>query len=212
MAHIAALANSGELSRVTAETEYGLIIEFGPGNSILAKLKDGVIMSQGASNRKGYKYRIFVDWGGEYLYYDHDWEGNPDDADEGPQISTEELIEQHSQDIQDWALQAWAKSWQKWYDIYHEGFDKNLNQTGDFTAQEIPDQKEREAWATQGMLLAVWLALLPSVAAVNYDPGARMVVFDSKAPGKDSIASIIEEMLGNMNAFALGEGKDAAQT
>lgn len=204
LAHFAAVENSGQLSKMIAETEYGLIIEFGPpGTAIRAKLRDDVVVSPEILNEKGYKYKIFVDWGGEYMWYEADWEGNPDDE----MVFLEEFTRNHTKEVQNTALQAWIKAWQRWHDIYHEGFDKNLNKTGDYNALEIPDKKERESWATQGMLLAVWLALLPSVATVSYDAGFRGVLFDPEAQGKDSVPSIMAEMLGNMDAFALEGGK-----
>lgn len=188
-----------------AETKYGLIIEFGPpGTTIRAKLRDDVVVSQEeVLNEKGYNYTISPDWGGEYMWYEPNWEGNPDDE----MVFLEEFIQNHTKEVENTALQAWTKAWQRWHDIYEDGFTKNLNDKGDFKAQVIPDRKERESWGTQGMLLAVWLTLLPSVATVRYDAGLRDVLFDPEAQGKDSISSIMAEMLGNMDAFATGGGK-----
>lgn len=197
--HFAALTNSGEFSKVTMETEYGLIIEVGPGKSIQAKLRDDVVMSQEPANKLGYKYSIFTDWGTDYLWYDRDWPGNPYQT--GENVSTEELMEEQGPDVRDTALQAWAKAWQKWYDIYDIGFDENLNKPGDFSKDPIPDKKERQGWATQGMLLAVWLSLLPSVASVKYNPGVHRVMFDAKAEGEDSTAEIMARMLKDMDSY-----------
>lgn len=45
LTHPTPLINSPAFSRVTMETEYGLIVEIGPTGSILAKLRPGVALS-----------------------------------------------------------------------------------------------------------------------------------------------------------------------
>lgn len=200
---LAVLANSGEFSRVTMETEYGLIIEVGPGQSLHAKLRDDVVTSQEPANKLGYKYRVFTDWGADYLWYDNDWPGNPTSM--GANVSPEELEEQQAPYVRDTALQAWSKAWTKWYDIYDNGFETNLEQKGDFDQEPIPDKKERDGWTTQGMLLAVWLSLLPSVASVKYLVGLKWFLFDAKAEGEDSTVEIMTKLLTDLDADTTSE-------
>lgn len=196
LAHLATLASSGEFAQLTMETDYGLIIELGPGKPIVAKLRDDVVISQEPSNKLGFKYRIFTDWETEYLWYQFDWPGNPSEKG-GDNLSPEELMQEQGGDVRDTAFGAWVKSWEKWYDIYDKGFEENLNGPGDFNAKPIPDPKDHEAWAIQGMLLAVWLSLLPSVASISYDSGVRRVLFNAKAEGEESIGSVIATVLSD---------------
>lgn len=195
---LVALANSAALSKVTTETEYGLVVELGPENSISAKLKDNIIISEDFPNKKGYKYMVSTSWNSGHLWYDTDWQGTPEGA---YAAYTDFTLEGHDEVVKETARKAWDKAFKKWGDFYDEGFDKNLNKTGDFDQDPIPDKNEREAWAIQGMLLAVWLSLLPGVVSVEYFPDENKVLFDSKAEGENSIGNIMAKILADSDAF-----------
>lgn len=198
-AAISSLANSStKFSKVTMETDYGLILELGPGKSVAARLRDDVVVSQEPSNKLGFKYSIFTDWGADYLWYGFNWPGN-DPEDDGQNVPTEQLMQEQGEDVRDTVFKAWAESWEKWYDIYHNGFHENLVKPGDFSAEPIPDPKDRKAWAIQGMLLAVWLALLPSTASVKYDSYEGKVLLDRKATGEASLDNSLARYLEELN-------------
>lgn len=143
----------------------------------------------------------------EHLWYDYGWEGNP----KGPNVWIEDadsddrgLNNEIGPVTQDAALKAWIEAYSKWSAIFDEAFDRKLA-AHDYHAAIIPDQRKREAWGVQGMLLAVWLSLLPNVVAVKYTPGLPTAVFDPRAEDDDSISSTMGRLLGDMNNFMTGE-------
>lgn len=94
-------------------------------------------------------------------------------------------------------LQVWGKHFMEWAEAYDTAFDRDLNEPRDFSTDVFQDRpEEKRAWAIQGMLLAVWLAMLPTVEGVQYSPGYPRVLLRRNGEGEESIESHSVRIVG----------------
>lgn len=196
--------SSASPPRITMELEYGLIVDVLPNASVTANLSDSVaVISKGNAESddrtsNGFKYRIFPDWGTSHLFYDSSWSSNPADM---LNAEDEEILKDHSATVKDTKLRAWLKAYNGWAKKYDDAFDKELNQTGDFDREVFPDLEARRAWSLEGLMLAVWLALLPGVDAVEFSPGKEAVVLSSRGHGETSLDDAVRMFLKNLDSY-----------
>lgn len=202
LALVSALANvSTKLSKATLETEYGLILELGPANSVVARLRGDVVVapSQKPSNELGYKYYINPEFGADSFGFasskeDYEWPGNPEDERDDI-LTPEDILKHHSKDINHSAFKTWTDVYEEWRKIFDKELKKEIEEH-----DPIPqDETERRAWPYQGLLIALWLALLPSTASVHYDPNEGEVLLDRKATGEASLGNSLARYLEELN-------------
>ncbi|KAH9897132.1 hypothetical protein F4778DRAFT_744481 [Xylariomycetidae sp. FL2044] len=164
----------------TMETPYGLIIRLSQGSheedTLTIRCKtpppaDGnsAAATSGndrpSSDRPGYKYRLFPDWGTTYLWYDTTWHGNPEDE---YSVDDDDLHEHYGK--------PWNDAYDAWMSEHHDAFVKQECHLGSHE-HPFPDMQERKSWVLRGMMLCVWLCLQSDTASVEYSPGAREFVF-----------------------------------
>jgi hypothetical protein len=106
------------------------------------------------SNLTQLSYRLFPDWHTSYLWYE-DWTFDTIHVDE-------DVIEDRYPRL--------AKFYFEWRDIYEASFERQECDLGSH-ADAFPHVEELVAWATEGFLMACWLALQDNVKEVKYDPG-----------------------------------------
>lgn len=82
--------------------------------------------------------------------------------------------------------------------------DTELNATGDLSREEFPEIEARRVWTLEGMMLAVWLALLPGVDGVEYSPHSTKVVFSASGHGESSLNETVKLFLKGLNAHLTG--------
>lgn len=209
--HLNLLANSSRRPfKILMETDYGLIVESLPDASFNVKLNSSLVAvkmpagqessseSDGQPTPNGYKYRIFPDWGTNHLFYDSSWPSNPPDA---LNCEDEEILQDHEGKTDAAALKLWLEAFDAWGKRYDDAFDTELNATGDFSREEFSDIEERKAWTLEGMMLAVWLALLPGVDGVEYSPHSKTVVFSTSGHGERSLNDTVQSFLQELNTF-----------
>lgn len=187
--------------KLTMKFDYGLILDVLPDGSVAASLSDSVISKEkaerGAKTSNGFKYRIFPDWGTSHLFYDSSWPSNPPDM---LNAEDEEILKDHSAAAEDARLKAWLRAYNGWAKNYDDAFDKELNNTGDFDREVFPDLDVRRAWSLEGLMLAVWLALLPDVDAVEFSPGKEKVVLSSRGYGEHPLNEAVGLFLKDLDS------------
>lgn len=206
--HLKLLASSRRPFRITFEADYGLIVESLPDGSLNVKLNSSLVAvkppaeqeksseSDGKPTPSGYKYRIFPDWGTNHLFYDSSWPSNPPDA---LNCEEEEILQDHKGKTDEAALKLWLEAFNAWGKRYDDAFDTEVNATGDFSREEFPDIEARKAWTLEGMMLAVWLALLPGVDGVEYSPHSKTVVFSASGHGESSLNDTVQSFLKDLD-------------
>lgn len=100
--------------------------------------------------------------------------------------------------VQDGALKAWVAAFAAWAERYDGAFDKGLNETQDYCRPVFPNCKDEKDWTLQGLLLAVWLALLPKTEWVEYSPNAsvKREMLRRDAEEEASIGNILARLVG----------------
>lgn len=206
--HINKLAAATPPSKVTMETEYGLILEFhlksdNSSYSITPRLRDDVIKAsppepsvndepvEEVERPEKLQYRIFPDYGTDHIWYDVN---HP----RGPTTEAENVGTDQRGKVEDGPLKAWIAAFAAWGERYDEAFDRELNQTEDYYRPVFPNRDDEEEWGLQGLLLAVWLALLPETDRVRYGPSSKKrEMLRRDAEGEASIGSILARLLGD---------------
>lgn len=201
--YISRLAAATRPSKITMETEYGLILEFQSDNSIHPRLRDDVLKASPPApsvddlaaadehaRPETLQYRIVPDYGTDHIWYDGD---HP----RGPNTTAENVGADQRGMVEDGALEAWQAAYAAWAGRYDEAFDEELNRTGDYYRPVFPDAGDEEEWTLQGLLLAVWLALLPGTDRVEYSPNVKREMFRRDAEGEASIGNILARLLGD---------------
>ncbi|KAI1244878.1 hypothetical protein MGN70_014755 [Eutypa lata] len=186
----------GGTCKVTLETPYGLAIEGSPDNTLTAKLNNDtdkepsrvdandtspVSTSDQDTSTPRYKYRIFPDFGTDFLWYDTSWPGNP--VDEYP-VDCEELPEHYGD--------SWYTTYDSWVEKYTQAFRKQEADLGS-GKHPFPDMEERKAWVLEGLLLATWLCLQSDVLSVQYSPDSKKIVLERHSIGT-TLKLFLEEL------------------
>jgi len=99
-------------------------------------------------------YRLFPDWCTTYLWY-KDWTFDTID------VETDVIESRYPQ---------LAKFYWEWRDIYETSFERQECHCG-AKAPTFPQVEELVSWATEGFLIACWLALQDNVTEVQCWPG-----------------------------------------
>ena len=172
--------------KITIETAYDLLISTDAAGTFIVTLKNGTpqptTSSVGGEEKKlGYKYRIFLDWGTGFVWYDSSWPGNPDGEFE---VDEDDLKKRHSA--------KWLQSYHSWKSKYEQAFEEQKCDK-DSGQDPFPDDARRKTWLLQGMMLACWLSLQGDVESVEYQ-----VTDVSFCVQKDSIGITLKSFIQSL--------------
>ncbi|KAI1341684.1 hypothetical protein F5Y15DRAFT_344502 [Xylariaceae sp. FL0016] len=205
--------------KVTLETSYGLIVETQPNGTLSLRLANEAPASTTAGTESeepqspikkedagtesgkpqspikkedevGFRYRIFPDWGTEFVWWDSSWPGNHGEMG---------LVDQDDIEERYTGGKAFYKAFEAWEDTYNRQFEA---QECHLSSQGIlwPDKEEERPWIIEGFLLAAWLALQADVHSIEYGPHIEEVILEKETLAATTLSfmSNIEEVLGKV--------------
>ncbi|RAL14385.1 uncharacterized protein BO97DRAFT_386962 [Aspergillus homomorphus CBS 101889] len=135
-------------------------------------------------------YRIFADWGTDFLWRD------PDDLrdEEGDcMLDAEEFLSAY--------LPSVFEHYDAWVDTYTENFNERRNKTGDFHAFTFATVAEEVAWNVAGYLLAWRIAMAPQVGRIELSVGDSKYLIEK---GKETSVTL-EFLRDQAEMLAKGE-------
>ena len=110
-------------------------------------------------------YRIFADYGTDFLWRDPD-DVRPEEGD--TVLDPEEVLASYPPSV--------LELYDYWVDTYTENFKTRLEETGDYNADLFLTVSEAVAWNVAGFLLAWRISMAPDVGGVEYEVGSSSYV------------------------------------
>ncbi|OJJ96885.1 hypothetical protein ASPACDRAFT_63205 [Aspergillus aculeatus ATCC 16872] len=141
-----------------------IVVEMSTREPLAAPTEDTT--ASGSSPRH---YRIFADWGTDFIWRDFDdLRGDEGDC----MLDAEEVLSSPLYPARVF------ENYDAWVETYAENFDQRRNKTGDFHASTFATVTEEVAWNVAGYLLAWRIAMAPDVGRIELSAGVSKYMLE----------------------------------
>ncbi|KAJ5352179.1 hypothetical protein N7541_002997 [Penicillium brevicompactum] len=142
------------------------------------------------NSKRPKQYRIFPDFGTDFLWRESD-DICRDDSDDDYCLDSEDLLKSPS------FPPSLLELYDAWVKTYNGNFDRRLNKPGNFQASVFATVSESVAWNVAGYLLAWRITMAPEVDRIELSAGTKNSLL-KKGKGREEDTKITKEFFEDM--------------